>query len=53
MHKKARIESGYNKEEVAGLIGITPATLRTYEEGKTLVSLDILYLLLQIYRTDL
>lgn len=47
--KKTRIESGYNKEEVAGLIGITPATLRAYEEGKVLVPLDILFLLKQIF----
>lgn len=47
--KNARIESGYNKEEVAGLIGITPATLRTYEEGNVLVPLDVLYVILQIY----
>lgn len=46
--KKARIESGYNKEEVAGLIGVTPATLRAYEEGKVLVPLDVLYVILQI-----
>ena len=47
--KKARIESGYNKEEVAGLIGVTPATLRAYEEGNVLVPLDVLYVILQIY----
>lgn len=47
--KKARIESGYNKEEVAGLVGISPATLRVYENGDVLVPLDVLFLLKQIY----
>ena len=47
--KKLRIESKYNKEEVAGLVGISSATLRSYENGDVLVPLDVLYLMLQIY----
>lgn len=30
--KQLRLESGYNKEEVSGLMGISPASLRHYEE---------------------
>ena len=51
--KKARIESGYNKEEVAGLIGVAPATLRAYEEGNVLVQLDVFFILLQILGIDI
>ena len=47
--KQLRIQSGYNKEEVSGLIGISPASLRHYEEGKILVPLDVLFLMFQIY----
>ena len=47
--KQLRLESGYNKEEVSGLIGISPASLRHYEEGKILVPLDVLFLMFQIY----
>lgn len=50
--KQLRIESNYNKEEVAGLVGISSATLRSYENGDVLVPLDVLYLLLQIYEID-
>jgi DNA-binding XRE family transcriptional regulator len=47
--KQLRIQSGYNKEEVSGLIGISSASLRHYEEGKILVPLDVLFLMFQIY----
>ena len=50
--KQLRIEPNYNKEEVAGLVGISSATLRSYENGYVLVPLDVLYLLLQIYGID-
>ena len=50
--KQLRIESNYNKEEVAGLVGITSATLRLYENGDVLVPLDVLYMILQIYLCD-
>ena len=51
--KKLRIESNYNKEEVAGLVGVASATLRSYENGDVLVPLDVLYLILQIYGMDI
>ena len=52
--KKLRIESNNNnKEEVAGLVGISSATLRSYENGDVLVPLDVLYLILQIYGMDI
>ena len=50
--KKLRIESNYNREEVAGLVGISSATLRSYENGDVLVPLDVFYLILQIYGMD-
>ena len=50
--KQLRIESNYNKEEVAGLVGISSATLRSYENGKTLIPIDKLFLLCQIYDTN-
>lgn len=51
--KQLRIESSYNKEEVAGLAEISSATLRSYENGDVLVPLDVLYLILQIYGMDI
>ena len=51
--KRLRIESNYNKEEVAGLVGISSVTLRSYENGDVLVPLDVLYLILQIYGIDI
>ena len=51
--KQLRIESNYNKEEVAGLVGISSATLRSYENGDVLVLVDVFYLLLQIYGIDI
>ena len=47
--KQLRIESYYNKEEVADLVGISSTTLRSYENGDVLVPLDVFYLILQIY----
>ena len=47
--KKLRKNAGYNREEVAGLLNISVATLRKYEDGKSLVRLDILMSMLQIY----
>ena len=51
--KRLRIESNYNKEEVAGLVGISSVTLRSYENGDVLVPLDVFYLVLQIYGMDI
>lgn len=41
--KEARINAGYNMEEVAGLIGVSVATLRAYENGKAAIRVDFLY----------
>ena len=43
---KLRIERGYNREEVAGLIKIHPVSLKEYEDGKRLIPIDKLYSLL-------
>ena len=51
--KKIRIKSNYNKEEVASLVGISSATLKSYEYGDVLVQLDVMYWLLQIYGINL
>lgn len=51
--KQLRIESNYNKEEVAGIIGISSATLRLYKNGDVLVPLDVLYLISQINGMDI
>lgn len=51
--KELRKEAGYNREEVAGLLNISVATLRKYEDGKSLVRLDILVSMLQIYGCDI
>lgn len=51
--KQLRIESNYNKEEVAGLVGLSSATLRSYENGDVLVPVDVLYMILQIYGMDI
>ena len=47
--KEMRKHAGYNREEVAGILNISVATLRKYEDGKSLVRLDILVIMLQIY----
>jgi len=47
--KELRKHARYNREEVAGLLNISVATLRKYEDGKSLVRLDILVSMLQIY----
>lgn len=46
---KLRIERGYNREEVSGLIKIHPVSLKEYEDGKRLIPIDKLYSILQIY----
>ena len=51
--KELRKQAGYNREEVAGLLNISVATLRKYEDGKSLVRLDILVSMLQIYGCDI
>ena len=51
--KELRKNAGYNREEVAGLLNISVATLRKYEDGKSLVRLDILVSMLQIYGRDI
>ena len=51
--KELRKQAGYNREEVAGLLNISVATLRKYEDGKSLVRLDILVSMLQIYGCEL
>ena len=50
--KELRKNAGYNREEVSGLLNISVATLRKYEDGKSLVRLDILVSMLQIYGCD-
>lgn len=47
--KELRKNAGYNREEVSGLLNISVATLRKYEDAKSLVRLDILVSMLQIY----
>ena len=47
--RKLRIDRGYNREEVSGLIKIHPVSLKEYEDGKRLVPIDKLYSILQIY----
>ena len=51
--KELRKTAGYNREEVAGLLNISVATLRKYEDWKSLVRLDILIGMLQIYVCDI
>ena len=51
--KELRKKAGYNREEVAGILNISVATLRKYEDGKSLVRLDILVSMLQIYGYDI
>ena len=51
--KELRKTVGYNREEVAGLLNISVATLRKYEDWKSLVRLDILIGMLQIYGSDI
>ena len=51
--KELRNNAGYNREEVAGLLNISVATLRKYEDWKSLVRLDILVSMLQIYGRDI
>ena len=51
--KEMRKKAGYNREEVAGILNISVATLRKYEDGKSLVRLDILVSMLQIYGDDM
>ncbi len=50
---KLRIERGYNREEVAGLIKIHPVSLKEYEEGIMLIPIDKLYSLLFVYDVEL
>lgn len=51
--KELRKQAGYNREEVAGLLDISVATLRKYEDGKSLARLDVLVSMLQIYGCDI
>ena len=51
--KELRKNAGYNREEVAGLLNISVATLRKYEDGKSLVRLDMLVSMLQIYGVEI
>ena len=49
---KLRIERGYNREEVSGLIKIHPVSLKEYEEGIRLIPIDKLYSLLFVYDVE-
>ncbi len=50
---KLRIERGYNREEVSGIIKIHPVSLKEYEDGKRLIPIDKLYSILQIYNVEI
>lgn len=47
--KSLRIKNGYTVSKIAGLLEISETTLRAYESGRTLVKVNILYGLSQIY----
>ena len=50
--KEARLESGCNLEEIAGLLEISAGTLRAYENGIRKISVSNFYEILQIYNCD-
>ena len=47
--KRERLFQGWSLKFVAELLNISEATLKSYEEGKRLVRLDVVYQLSQIY----
>lgn len=47
--KEERLFKGMSLKFVAELINISEATLKSYEEGRRLVRLDVVYQLSQIY----
>ena len=49
MLKQERLFQGWSVKFVAELINISEATLKSYEEGRRLVRLDVVYQLSQIY----
>ena len=51
--KKLRIERGYNREEVAGLIQVHPVSLKEYEDAIRLIPIDKLYSILFVYEVDI
>ena len=50
---KARLYDGRSRIEVAEIIGISPNTLKMYEEGKRMVPANVLLMLNQIYGTKI
>lgn len=49
--KALRVNAGLKQKEAAGLIGITPETLSSWETGKTFPTVDKIGKIEQIYNT--
>lgn len=47
--KAARLNKGYDQNEAAKLIGISPDTLSNYERGKTFPDIPILKKIEEVY----
>lgn len=50
--KRIRVDQEFSVSKIAGLLHISPTTLRSYESGRSLVRLDVIYALAQIYDTS-
>ena len=51
--KKSREDTGLYRDEAARLLGISPSTLRSYEDGKRIIRIDVIYKMVQLYGIDL
>lgn len=48
-----RVQHGFSQEQLARLIGVKQATISRIENGRNVLSLDLLFKLLKVYKIDL
>ena len=51
--KERRNNSGIYKAEAARFVGVNARTLRSYEDGKRIIRIDVIYKMVQLYGIDI
>lgn len=50
--RAAREKAGYKQEDIAGILGVTPQKISSFETGRTRVDVDTLVTLCKLYNVD-
>ena len=48
-----RVQHGFSQDQLAKLIGVRQGTISRIESGKSAVTIEVLFKLLQVYKVDI